>query len=75
MEVNKRNKVIRVIGDLAGEANNGQLCFKGKFASDYPNKRGRLRYPLMRVDGVMTRTTWESAAKAAADGLRRFSPE
>ncbi|MCH7739547.1 MAG: molybdopterin-dependent oxidoreductase [Chloroflexi bacterium] len=74
MEVNKRNKAIRFLGDLAGEANNGQLCFKGKFASDYPNKQGRYRYPMMRVDGELKRTTWEQAFEAAAEGLRKRSP-
>ncbi len=74
MEVNQRNKVIRLIGDIAGEANQGQLCFKGKFGSDYPNARGRLKYPMVREDGELKRTTWEQALKVAADGLSGFEP-
>ena len=34
-ETNKFNKVIRQIGDLAGEANQGQTCMRGKFSYDY----------------------------------------
>lgn len=75
MAVNKRNKAIRHIGDLAGEANNGQLCFKGKFGSDFPNKRGRLKYPMVRVNGELKRTTWEQALQAAAEGLRGRPPD
>ena len=74
MEVNQRNKAIRFVGDLAGEANNGQLCFKGKFASDYPNKRGRLHYPMVRIEGELKRTTWEQALQAAAAGLKKHAP-
>ena len=37
-ETNKFNKVIRQIGDLAGEANQGQTCMRGKFAYDYVNE-------------------------------------
>ena len=74
-EVNQRNKVIRFRGDLAGEANNGQLCFKGKFASDYPNKRGRFRYPLIKLEDEMQRTTWGLALESAAENLKKFSPD
>ena len=42
-ETNKFNKVIRVIGDLAGEANLGQTCMRGKFAYDYVNEK-KLNY-------------------------------
>ena len=38
-ETNKFNKVIRQIGDLAGEANQGQTCMRGKFAYDYVNEK------------------------------------
>ena len=38
-ESNKFNKVIRLIGDLAGEANQGQTCMRGKFAYDYVNEK------------------------------------
>ena len=42
-ETNKFNKVIRQIGDLAGEANQGQTCMRGKFAYDYVNDK-KLNY-------------------------------
>ena len=38
-ETNKFNKVIRQIGDLAGEANQGQTCMRGKFSYDYVNEK------------------------------------
>ena len=39
-ETNKFDKVIRLTGDLAGEANQGQACMRGKFAYDYVNDKG-----------------------------------
>ena len=39
-ETNKFDKVIRLTGDLAGEANQGQTCMRGKFAYDYVNDKG-----------------------------------
>ncbi len=68
-EVNKFDKVVRFKGDLAGEANRGQACFKGKFGYDYPNHKSRLKYPYIREDGVLKRVTWEQALDRIAAGL------
>ena len=73
-EVNKFDKVIRFKGDLAGEANRGQACFKGKFGYDYPNHKSRLKYPYMREDGVLKRVTWEQALERIAAGLGGRDP-
>ncbi|MBM3958442.1 MAG: 2Fe-2S iron-sulfur cluster binding domain-containing protein [SAR202 cluster bacterium] len=74
MDVNKRNKVIRVRGDFAGAANMGMACFKGKFATDYPNHPGRVRYPMVRVEGQLQRTTWEQALERITVGLLKYKP-
>jgi predicted molibdopterin-dependent oxidoreductase YjgC len=75
MEVNRRNKVIRMRGDFAGQPNRGMACYKGKFATDYPNHGNRVRYPMVRVDGQFQRTTWEQALERVAEGLRKYRPE
>ncbi len=69
-EVNRFDKVIRFKGDLAGEANRGQACFKGKFGYDYPNHRSRLKYPYIREEGILKRVTWEQALERIAEGLK-----
>ncbi len=74
-EVNRLDKVIRFVGDLASEANNGQACFKGKFGYDYPNSSKRLKYPYVRENGVLKRVTWEDAVDRIATKLRGFSPQ
>ncbi len=73
-EVNQKDKLIRFVGDLAGEANNGQACFKGKFGYDYPNSTKRLKYPYIRENGVLKRVTWESALERVAERLKQFAP-
>ncbi len=74
-EVNRFDKVIRFVGDLAGEANNGQACFKGKFAYDYPNAKSRLKYPYVREGGVLKRVTWDDALARAAAALSAYRPD
>ncbi len=73
-EVNLFDKVIRFKGDLAGEANRGQACFKGKFGYDYPNHKSRLKYPYIREDGVLKRVTWEQALDRIAAGIGERDP-
>ena len=73
-EVNRFDKVIRFKGDLAGEANQGQACFKGKFGYDYPNHKSRLKYPYVREDGILKRVTWEEALDRVAEGLAGRNP-
>ena len=74
-EVNRFDKVIRFRGDLAGEANLGQACFKGKFAYSYPNHKGRLKSPYMREDGVLKKVEADAAVGAIAEALKRYSPD
>ena len=53
LEVDKRGRLIRSIGDLHGEANHGQACYKGKFGLDFVNRRERLKRPLIRRNGEL----------------------
>lgn len=73
-EVNRFDKVIRFRGDLAGEANRGQACFKGKFAYDYPNNKNRLKSAYVREDGMLKKVERDVAVTAIADALKKFSP-
>ncbi len=74
-EVNRFDKVIRFRGDLSGEANRGQACFKGKFAYDYPNDKSRLKTSYVREDGMLKKVDLPAAANAIAEGLKKFSAD
>ena len=73
LEVDRRGKIIRTIGELEGPANRGQLCFKGKFGLDYPNHRDRLRKPLIRREGQLEEATWEEALELISERFKQYS--
>ena len=71
LEIDKRNRLIRAVGDRHAEANHGQACFKGKFGLDFVNRRERLKKPLVRVDGALEERTWLEAVDIVAERLAR----
>lgn len=73
-EVNRFDKVIRFRGDLSGEANRGQACFKGKFAYAYPNHKDRLKSPYVREDGMLKKVDTAAAVETIAESLKNYSP-
>jgi formate dehydrogenase alpha subunit len=74
-DVNRFDKVIRFRGDLSGETGQGQACFKGKFAYDYPNHRDRLKTAYVRESGIIKKATTESAVSRIADALKKYSSD
>ncbi len=72
MEVDRRNRLIRTIGDRHGEANQGQLCVKGKFGLEFVNSRKRLRNALIQTDGELRETTTLEAIDLVAEKLGDF---
>ncbi|MCU0941195.1 MAG: molybdopterin-dependent oxidoreductase [Hydrogenophaga sp.] len=71
---------------IAGPANEGRLCVKGRFGFDYAHSPERLTRPLIRKPGVPKETgaiahrdwresfreaTWDEALDAAASGFQR----
>ena len=72
LEVNKWGKVVRAIPEFSAPANRGQACFKGKFGMEYVNHGERLKWPLVRRDGVLQRATWEEALSLIAETLPKY---
>jgi predicted molibdopterin-dependent oxidoreductase YjgC len=71
----RRDTVMRALADMDGAANQGQACVLGRFCiPPFFNAIGRLRYPLVRKDGVLTPVPFAEALSAAAEGLKRFDP-
>ncbi|MBI2935938.1 MAG: molybdopterin-dependent oxidoreductase [Chloroflexi bacterium] len=70
LEVDRRDQVIRSVGDWKAEANRGQLCFKGKFGMEFVNRKERLATPLLRKHGELVPASWDEALDVVA---QRFS--
>jgi formate dehydrogenase major subunit len=69
--LSKQDVLVGVQPANDGPANEGALCVKGQFGWEWVQHRDRLKQPLVRIDGVLTETTWDEALDRAADGLRR----
>lgn len=70
LDVNKRNRVVRVIGDRHAAANQGQICFRGKFGLDYVNNTKQLiKKPLLRRNGSLEEASWSDAIEFVASKL------
>lgn len=66
----KDDKVVRVTSPEPGTTvNDGNLCVKGRFATEFINHEERLTQPLIRVDGKLVPTSWEHALEVASKGL------
>ena len=74
------NRLTRVLGIDSEPVNHGWLCDKGRFTLDSIDGNGesldplnpstRLREPLVRMNGVLTPTTWGDALARAASILQ-----
>lgn len=73
LEIDRRNRLIRTVGDRHGAPNHGQLCVKGKFGLEYVNSKRRLRTALVRVDGELQETTTIEAIDHVAATLPEFT--
>lgn len=73
MEVDKRNRLIRPTTDIHAPANQGQMCFKGKFGLDFVNNaRQRIGKPLVMRNGALTEASWPDALDTVAQRLDGF---
>lgn len=68
----KDGRIVRVTGDFEGAANHGNLCVKGRFGTDFVHAHDRLRVPLVRRDGKLVETDWETALTQAVQGMARI---
>ncbi|MCR5517987.1 MAG: formate dehydrogenase subunit alpha, partial [Lachnospiraceae bacterium] len=65
----KNNKVVGV-EPVNGPSNKGLLCVKGRFAYNFINHPDRLKYPLIKKNGVFERATWDEALDLIASKLK-----
>ncbi len=68
-------KVVAVSNSFASEANEGNLCVKGRFGFDFINHKDRLTTPLMRISGKdspLEPVSWDQATSYIADKLNEI---
>ncbi|MBF0319437.1 MAG: molybdopterin-dependent oxidoreductase [Nitrospirae bacterium] len=53
--------IIRTLPKLGKGVNKGLLCVRGRFGYDYIDNEGRLKTPLIRVNGVLEPASWDKA--------------
>lgn len=78
----ENDKVVAVSGSYGSEANEGNLCVKGRYGMEFIHSKDRLTRPLIRRGGKnspLEEVSWEEAIQFAADGLlsakKKYGPE
>ena len=61
----------RVMPRQNEQVNETWICDKGRFAFHYVESKDRLKKPLIRKDGKLTRTSWDAATKAAGESFAK----
>ena len=69
IEYSVKNGVLVDAKPANGPSNQGLLCVKGKFAYDFINHKDRLKYPMIRKNGVLVESSWEEALDLVADKI------
>ncbi len=75
----RNNQILRANNrDLSG-FNREFLCAKGRFGFDFVSHEARLKFPLVRENGVQKPANWEQAIRTVAERLKairdRYGPE
>jgi predicted molibdopterin-dependent oxidoreductase YjgC len=68
----------RLVGTLPQKdhpVSEGALCIKGWSVHEFVHSPRRLTSPMIRKDGELVETDWDTAIKAVADGLARARDE
>lgn len=52
--------------------NEGKLCIKGRSAHEFIHSQERLTHPLIRKNGKLEKTSWETALKTVAERFSGF---
>lgn len=69
----KRNKVVRITSKEGLGVNDGKLCAKGRFGYDFINSKSRLKYPLVKKNGVFVSVMWDEALDIVAKNFKEIT--
>ncbi|MDH5695764.1 MAG: molybdopterin-dependent oxidoreductase, partial [Dehalococcoidia bacterium] len=71
----RNGQVVSVRGKRDGTVNNGALCVKGRYGSEFVHHRDRLKTPLIRKDGELVEATWDEALDLVASKLAEYNKD
>ena len=74
LEVDK-NTITGVTPNTVNAVNNGSLCSKGHFGTDFVHSKDRLTTPLIRKNNVLTPVSWQEAYKYTSERLLQLSDQ
>jgi predicted molibdopterin-dependent oxidoreductase YjgC len=66
------DKITHTLPSKTSPVNEGKLCVKGWYIHEFVQHPNRLMNPLMRKDGSLQETSWESALDRCASELKRI---
>ena len=66
----RSGKILRFMVRENPEADDGWLCDRGRYGFVVANRPDRLKTPLVRRQGRLTKVSWDEALKTAVEGLR-----
>ncbi len=70
----KGDKVVRMVPDKLGKANDGHSCVKGRFAYGYATHKDRITRPMIRakIEDPWREVSWDEAFNHAASEFKRI---
>lgn len=75
----KGTEVIKITSNFSSPANQGALCFRGRFRYSYLNKPERLKTPLLKKGNDWVETGWPEALEIMAEKIKttqgQFGPQ
>lgn len=67
--------ITQVTPNTVNAVNNGSLCSKGHFGTDFVHSKDRLTRPLIRKNNVLTPVSWKEAYEYTANRFLQISAE
>ena len=71
----KDGKLIKVTTPEKNTVNNGNLCVKGKFGTEFIDHPERLTTPLIKKNGGFVEASWEEALSLTVENLSKIKKE
>ena len=65
------NKIVKITGKEVAP-NDGMLCVKGRYAYEFTSSENRLKYPMIKKNGVHVRVSWEEALDYTANRIKEI---
>lgn len=71
----KDDAIVKVTSPFDDSVNQGNLCVKGRFGTDFVSHPDRLTAPLLRKNGEFVESTWDEALALVAERFATIQAE